>query len=82
MKESQHGSSLAKPTAKVKPNQDEAIEPLLTVKEVAHILHIHPISCYRLCYKKKLSHLRLDGVGVRIRPGDLREYINNGRKHE
>jgi len=78
--ESQHSLSLTKPSAKVKPAQDDSLEPLLTVKEAARVLRIHPISCYRLCYKKKLSHLRLDGCGLRVRPSDLRDYIERGRQ--
>jgi len=78
--ESQHSLSLTKPSAKVKPGQDGAIEPLLTVREAAHILHIHPISLYRLCYKRRLPHVRLEGVGLRVRPGDLRTFIEKARQ--
>ena len=76
MRDSQHASSLTKPAAKVKPGAD--IEPLLDIASVARILSIHKISAYRLCYKRKLAYLKLDGCGLRVRPNDLRSYIEQG----
>ena len=82
MRDSQHGLSVSKPSAKVKPAQDDSLEPLLRVADVASILSIHKISAYRLIYKRQLPYVKLEGCGIRVRPADLREYINNGRKHE
>ena len=47
---------------------------LLTVKEVAALLRVSPMTCYRLLKSKQLHGLRV-GRSYRVRSSDLAEFI-------
>ena len=53
-----------------------ALEPLLSVREVANMLHVAPFTVYRLCDRGKLPHLRVSGA-IRIHPKDLKAYLRH-----
>lgn len=56
----------------------EAIEPLLTIKEVAKILATSEKTIRRRIETRDLPAIRDDGL-IRIRPDDLRAYIAQRR---
>ena len=45
---------------------------LLTVQEVAEMLHCHPQSIYR---NKELPYIKIPGIGIRYKESELDEYI-------
>jgi len=49
---------------------------MLTVKQVAERLQVHPITVRRWIYSGKLRAVRTDGA-VRIEESALREFIDN-----
>jgi len=53
-------------------------QPLLTVMEVAHILHISRSYAYNLAMSGVLPVIRI-GKSRRIRPVDLEHFINSNR---
>jgi excisionase family DNA binding protein len=62
--------------------QDAALMPLrlLTVKEVADILRIHPRTAYRLVQDGALSAIRV-GTQWRMTEEALHEYVSRGWRH-
>lgn len=51
------------------------MDKLLTVKEVAELLHCHPQAVYR---NKEIPRIKIPGVGIRFREEDIKEWINKG----
>ena len=48
------------------------MKKLLTVQEVAEMLHCHPQSIYR---NKELPYIKIPGVGIRYKESELNKYI-------
>jgi len=48
---------------------------LLTVNEAAKLLHVHPVSLYRLIGKKKIPFIKIEGIGVRFDPERLEIWV-------
>jgi len=53
---------------------------LMTVREAAEILKIHPGSLYRLCARRGIIFYRIPGVGLRFRPSDLNKFVDRSRR--
>jgi len=53
---------------------------LLTIREAAEVLKIHPGSLYRLCAKRGIIFYRIPGVGLRFRPSDLDRFIDRAKR--
>ena len=53
---------------------------LMTVREAAEILKIHPGSLYRLCARRGIVFYRIPGVGLRFRPSDLNKFVDRSRR--
>ena len=53
---------------------------LMTVREAAEVLKIHPGSLYRLCARRGIIFYRIAGVGLRFRPSDLDRFIDRSRR--
>lgn len=49
---------------------------MLTVKEVAQSLRMHPITVYRLVQKGELKVVRI-GKAIRIEEADLKKFIKS-----
>jgi excisionase family DNA binding protein len=57
-------------------NPEPAIEsPWLTVAEVSRLLQIHPVSVYKLCYKRRIPYLKFPGIGIRIPREELNQHL-------
>jgi excisionase family DNA binding protein len=56
-------------------NSNDPIPRLLKIGEVAAILQISRTSAYRLAASGELPSVRFSGATVRIRPGDLEQFI-------
>ena len=50
-----------------------------TVREASEFLKIHVHSLYRLIYAKQIPFIRKRGVGLRIDPDALEQWIEKGR---
>ena len=53
---------------------------LITVREAAAALRIHPGSLYRLCARRGIPFYRIKGVGLRFRPSDLDRFVDRSRR--
>jgi excisionase family DNA binding protein len=53
-------------------------ETLLSVRQVARLLHVSTATIYRLCEAGEFTHLRVSHA-VRIAPGDLVAYLKKRR---
>jgi excisionase family DNA binding protein len=53
---------------------------LMTIREAAGVLKIHPGSLYRLCARRGIIFYRVPGVGLRFRPSDLDKFIDRSRR--
>jgi len=53
---------------------------LMTVREAAEVLKIHPGSLYRLCARRGIIFYRIPGVGLRFRPSDLNKFVDRSRR--
>lgn len=51
------------------------MEPLMTVKEVAAILNVNPMTVYRAIDSGELPHVRAGRRSIRIRREDLDAYL-------
>lgn len=51
---------------------------LLTIKEAAERLKVHPQQLYKLVYAKKVPFIRKPGVGVRFDPDTLDAWVREG----
>jgi len=51
---------------------------LLTVDEVAKLLHIHPTSLRRLVSKRKIPFIKRDGIGVKFNIEKLEAWVREG----
>jgi excisionase family DNA binding protein len=51
------------------------LERLLTVREVAKVLHVATSTVYQLCAEGKLAHVRVSNA-IRIAPGVVAEYVH------
>jgi excisionase family DNA binding protein len=49
--------------------------PWLTVLEVSRLLQIHPVSVYKLCYKRRIPFLKHPGIGIRIPREELNRHL-------
>ncbi len=56
-------------------NTPRALEPLLTVREVAKLLSLDRSSAYDLIATGEIAHVRLSPKRIRVRPAALTEYI-------
>jgi excisionase family DNA binding protein len=54
------------------------MERLLTVNEVAEMLHCHPQTVYRLANARDLPHLRPKGIGLRFHKANIDEWLGRG----
>jgi excisionase family DNA binding protein len=54
------------------------MEQLLTVKEVADLLKLHPQSVYRLVNSQAIPHIKQEGIGLRFRRSHIEEWLNKG----
>jgi len=50
-----------------------------TVREASGFLKIHIHSVYRLIYERKIPFIRKRGVGLRIDPDALEQWIQEGK---
>lgn len=55
------------------------MKKLLTVKELAELIGVHPQTVYQLIYAKKVPFVKKDGIGYRFRPEEIEEWINRDR---
>ncbi|MDD1776837.1 MAG: helix-turn-helix domain-containing protein [Candidatus Helarchaeota archaeon] len=55
-------------------------ESLLTVREAAAALRVHPAHVYRLISRRKIVHYKVPGVGIRFRPADLEGMVDGSRR--
>lgn len=51
---------------------------LLSVREAAEILNLHPISLYRLIDRGAIPAVRIGGRSIRFDPGALEAFIQAG----
>ena len=51
---------------------------LLTVDEVAKLLHIHPTNLRRLVCKRKIPFIKREGLGVKFSPEKLEAWVQEG----
>lgn len=51
------------------------MDPLLTVKEVAGILRVHPNTVYEMARKGEISSVRANGKGLRFQDEDIRSWL-------
>ncbi len=56
-------------------NAPQALEPLLTVREVAKLLKLDRSSAYDLIATGEIAHVRLSPKRIRVKPAALTEYI-------
>ena len=56
------------------------MRPLLTVKEAARLLKVHPIHIYRLVRRRSIPSLKIPGVGVRFDAEELEGWAKEGKK--
>src|SRR4030042_3476654 len=57
------------------------MEPLLTAREVAKKLNIHPKSVYKLAMTGKIPFIKKEGIGLRFRENDLEKcFASDSRK--
>lgn len=52
--------------------------PLLTVREVAQLLGVRPVTVYRLCERGELPHVGVSNA-LRFHPDDLDEFLRSTR---
>jgi excisionase family DNA binding protein len=50
------------------------LERLLTVREIAMVLHVATSTVYQLCAGGKLAHVRVSNA-IRLAPGAVAEYV-------
>lgn len=55
------------------------MKELLTVKEAAPILKIHPQHIYRLVYQKRIPYIKKPGLGIRFDPDEIEKWIEEGK---
>ena len=46
----------------------------LTVEQAAQLLHVHPVSIYKLIQADKIPHYRIPGVGIRFKKAELEQW--------
>ena len=51
------------------------MERLLTVREAAELLSIHPKSLYKLISQRRIPFIRKPGIGYRFRFSDLKKWL-------
>jgi excisionase family DNA binding protein len=56
------------------------MKPLLTCREAAAVLRLHPHQIYRLAAERRIPHFRISGVGVRFDESDLERWLAEGRR--
>lgn len=56
--------------------QKSKITKLLTVKELAELMNVHPQTIYQLIYDKKIPFIKKKGIGYRFRFEDIEVWIN------
>ena len=54
------------------------MEILLTVKEVASLLKVHPNHIRRLMGSRAIPHFKKPGVGVRFDPKEIKKWMEEG----
>jgi excisionase family DNA binding protein len=57
------------------------MDKLLTVKEAAEFLSIYPQNLYKLIAKRQIPFIKKLGIGYRIRPSDLKRWMEEGSSH-
>ena len=53
---------------------------LLTIKEAATRLKVHPQHLYKLVYAQKVPFIRRPGLGVRFDPDQLDAWVREGEE--
>jgi len=57
-------------------SQQAVIEsPWYTVFEVSRLLRVHPVSVYKMIYKRRIPYLKHPGIGIRIGREDLERHL-------
>jgi excisionase family DNA binding protein len=51
----------------------------LTVREAALLLRVHPISIYRGCAARRITHAKAAGIGIRIDRRDLERFMEGAK---
>jgi excisionase family DNA binding protein len=51
---------------------------LLTTKEVAESLSIHPKTVYKLVKDKRIPFIKREGLGIKFRKKDVEDWLNKG----
>lgn len=59
--------------------KSKKLKNLLTVKEAAEFLKVHPHHLYRLKCNKAIPYLQIPGVGVRFDQDELIKWIQEGK---
>lgn len=54
------------------------MEKLLTVKEAAEFLSIHPKNVYRLISERRIPFIWKPGIGYRLKESDLMKWLQEG----
>jgi excisionase family DNA binding protein len=52
------------------------LERLMTVREVAKVLHVATSTVYQICAEGKLAHVRVSNA-IRFAPQAVREYLRS-----
>jgi excisionase family DNA binding protein len=60
------------------PDLRDAEEALLSVKDVARRLGVHPYTVYKLCERGELPHVRVLNA-IRVKPDDLARFASLDR---
>ena len=53
---------------------------LLTVREAAAFLRVHPGTLYRLAGRRVVVSYKIEGAGLRFKPSDLEKFVNAGKR--
>jgi excisionase family DNA binding protein len=64
---------------KKKTRRKMSNDKLLTVKEVANFLCVHPQTIYQLIYHRKIPFIRKKGVGYRFSPKEIRNWLERDK---
>jgi len=48
---------------------------LLTVEDIAELIHVHPQTIYKLIYNKRIPFIKKPGIGYRFRREDIERWL-------
>lgn len=55
--------------------QNQNGQRLLTVEEIAELIHVHPQTIYKLIYSKRIPFIKKPGIGYRFRREDIERWL-------